>query len=233
MVSVDKSNKTANFEDEYYLLSPSDIRIYPLIYEDCKKQVCSIDEYDKCENVPDCPAYYIKKNKIVNPQPVEIDFLTVYCNNKVEYADCYMGLSLSGSSFVVSPKLYRILQSLGIAGIQFIPVTLVEKDEVIYTDFIYVHCFNFLPILSVKNSKYQTSEKGRKISNNLLQIKFNSKQLNKIKLENRLIFRFPLARSYFIIHISVVEKLLSVNPIGVQFVKISDIDFPDIEGILL
>ena len=62
MAFVDKGNKTVNFEDEYYLLYLSDINNYPLIYKDCKKQVCSIDEYNRCEDVPDCPAYYIKIN---------------------------------------------------------------------------------------------------------------------------------------------------------------------------
>jgi len=152
--------------------------------------------------------------------------------NLSEYADCYMAMSLSGSSFVVSPKLYPILYSLNIEGIQFIPVTLMEDNEVKYTGFIYIHTYNFLPVLSVKKSRYQ-EHNGIKNRNNLLEIKFNNKKLCKINLENRLIFRLPLDRGYFIFHVSVAEKIMSVNPIGIQLIKISDINYPNTDGIFI
>jgi len=220
------------FENEYYLLYPSDISEYPLIYEDCHRVTCSRDNYKNCDTVPDCPAYCKKKVKVENPRPLIFDFFTDFAKKPVIYADCYMALSLSGSSFVVSPKLYTILHGMEIKGIQFIPATLLEYNEVKYTDFWYVHTYNFLPVLSVKNSRYQ-EHNGNKIRNNLLEIKFSNKKLGKIDLDNRLIFRFPMERSYFIFHVSVVEKITAVNPTGIQFIKISDIDMPNTEGIFI
>jgi len=210
-----------NFEDEYYLLCPSDIKNYPLIYEDCRRYSCSYDQYQDCKKVPDCPALYMKKEKIDNPQPFILDFVTDFTKKEVIYADCYMALSISGSSFVVSPKLYDILYGLHIEGIQFIPVTLLEDGVTKYAGFRYVHTYNILPVLSVRNSRYQVYH-GKKISNNLMKIKFNSKKLGAIRLENRLIFKFPLSRSYFIFHVSIVEKIMSADSTGIHFFRISD-----------
>jgi hypothetical protein len=221
-----------NFEDEYYLLYPSDHKNYPLIYEDCRKLTCSYEKYEDCQKVPDCPAYFRIKEKIENPQPFIMDFYTAFTEKKAIYADCYMAQSLSGSSFVVSPKLYAILHGLNIEGIQFIPVILMEDNKIKYADFMYVHTYNFLSVLSVKNSRFQVFHRALS-SNNLLEIKFNAKKLGKILLENRLIFRFPLLRSYFIFHVSVVEKIMSANPIGFQFIKISDINMPNTNGIFI
>jgi len=232
MVEGKKSNKTVNYEDEYYLLYPSDITIYPLIYEECRRLPCSYEKYKDCEKTPDCHALYMKKRKIDNPQRTTMDFITTYTNKPVIYADCYMPLSLSGSSFVVSSKLYGILYDMHIEGIQLIPAVLLEDNNIKYIDFVYVHTFNFLPVLSFTKSRFQMS-KGKRIRNNILEIGFLTSRMNKINLDNRLIFRFPINRNYFIFHFSVVDKLLAVNPVGLQFVKISEVNFPDIDGILI
>jgi hypothetical protein len=229
MASVDNGNVPVIFEDEYYLLSSSDLLEYPLIYEDCHQYPCSRDQYDDCEKVPDCPAWYMEKEKVKNPQPFVLNFITDFTKKKVKYADCYFPFSISGNSFVVSPKLYDILQSQKIAGIQFIPVILLEGHEVKYTDFRYVHIYNILPVLSEKNSRCQVIDRV-KVSNNLLQIKFASNKMAKIKLENRLIFKFPLKRSYYIFHTSIVEKINSINPVGLDFIQISQINLPNTDA---
>ena len=88
MKGQNKSKLSSSFEDEYYLLYPSDIKNYPLIFEDCHRYTCSYDQYRECEKVPDCPALYMKKEKIENPQPFVLDFFTVLTKKSVGYADC-------------------------------------------------------------------------------------------------------------------------------------------------
>jgi hypothetical protein len=221
-----------NFEDEYFLLYPSDIDTYPLIYEDCHRLTCSRKKYKDCKQVPDCSAYFKKRIKIENPRPIVLDFFTAFTKKKVIFADCYMALSLTNSSFVVSPKLYSVLHSLNIEGIQLIPATLLEDNETKYTDFWYAHTYNFLRVLSPQKCRYQVFH-GIENRNNLLEIKFNTTKLKKINLENRLIFRFPLIRSYFIFHYSVVEKIIAVNPVGFQFIQLNDYNLPNTNGIFL
>jgi hypothetical protein len=201
-----------HFEDEYFLLYPADVKIYPMIYEDCHRLTCSYDKYKDCDKTPDCPAIFKKKVKIDNPKPFIMDFSPD--NEKpVVYADFYIPFSLSNSSFVVSPKIYNILNSLNIEGVQFIPVTLMENNKPKYTDFWYVHVFNYLDVLS-KKSVYQIVN-GVKISNNIVQIKFSTKKMSKIPLEKRLIFKLLKDRDYFLFHESVVEKLN--GSVGVEF----------------
>ena len=208
-------------ENEYYLLLPTDLHTYPLIYEDCHRFTCNYEQYKDCDKVPDCPAYYKKKNKLENPRPFIMDFFSP-SKNPVIFADIYLPFSLSGSSFVVSPKFHNLLNPLNIEGIQFIPVTLMENNRPKFTDFFYVHIYNYLHVLSSKNTVYQKIN-GRKITNNILQIKFNSQKMNKIPLSNRLIFKLPSDRYYFLIHSSIAEKIISLNPIGISLLKISNV----------
>lgn len=215
------------FEEEYYLLKPTSIEDYPLVVEECKRHpFCHVKGHFYCDTEPDCPALTNKLVKINDPLPIFLDFFTDLTKKEVIYADCYVNFSLFRFSFVISPKLYNIFNSLNIVGIQLIPVILFEDSYVKYVDFWYVHIYNILPVLSFKNSRFQVID-DLMLDNNLLQIKFNSKKMKTIPLKNRLIFRFPLDRSYFIFHVSIVEKILSVNPIGFKFVKISDINLPN------
>jgi hypothetical protein len=206
------------FEDDYFLLYPCDVETFPIIYENCDRLTCSYKRYKDCDKTPDCQAYFKKKTKIENPRPFIMDFLTDDTKIPVIYADIYLPIPLSGSSFVVSPKIYNILNPLNIEGIQFIPVTLMDNNEVKYNDFWYIHVYNYLSVLSEK-SVYQEVN-GIKIKNNILQIKFNAGKLQKIPLENRLIFKLPSDRNYFLFHKTVVEKI--VDPVGVLFYKVSD-----------
>jgi len=189
-------------ENEYYLLLPTDLHTYPLIYEDCHRFTCNYEQYKDCDKVPDCPAISKKKVKIENPQPFVMDFFTLITKKPVIYADIYLTLSLSKSNFAVSPKLHNVLASLNIEGIQFIPVKLMEDNKVKYTDFWYVNIYNYLSVLSARNSVFEKVN-GRKISNNILQIKFDNKKMGEIPLEKRLIFKLPMERNYFLIHESV------------------------------
>jgi hypothetical protein len=191
-----------HFEDEYFLLYPADVKIYPMIYEDCHRLKCSYDQYHDCDKVPDCPAYSKKKIKIENPHPFVMDFFTLITKKPVVFYDIYLTLSLSKGGFAVSPKLHSVLASLNIEGLQFIPVTLMEDNKVKYSDFWYVNVYNYLPVLSARNSVFEKVN-GRKISNNILQIKFDDKKMSKIPLEKRLIFKLPMERNYFLIHKSV------------------------------
>jgi hypothetical protein len=61
-----------------------------------------------------CFAYFKKKIEIAPPQPFILDFFTPFTKKPVIYADCYMGFSLSNSSFIVSPKLYKVLYDMNI-----------------------------------------------------------------------------------------------------------------------
>ena len=220
------------FEEEYYLLYPSDISEYPLIYEDCNRTECPYKENPMCEDREDCPTYFAQKSKINNPAPLVMDFFTDITKKEAVYADCYFPFTLSGGSFAVSDKLYNILSGLGLEGIQFFPVTLLENNEEKYSGFRYVHIYNILPVLDEKNSKYQQIG-TTKNSNNLLEIKFKTNTLKNIPLEKRLVFKFPLKRSYFIFHNSVTGKIMSVNPSGLQFVKISEYSLPNSDKIFV
>jgi hypothetical protein len=216
-----------NFEKDYYLILSADIKTYPLIYEDCDRLTCSYinRKGESCARAKDCPAFIRQKKKVNNPQKIIMDFETCISQKPVIYADYYMPMPYSLETFAVSQKLYTVLSSMEISGIQLIPVSLMENNVIKYDNFWYVHIYNNLNVLDKEKSRFFTIgnvEASRKI----LEIKFLTEKLNKIHLEKRLIFRLNYTPGYIIIHKSIVQKLTALNPIGVQFIKISDYQHP-------
>jgi hypothetical protein len=177
-----------NFEEDYYLLTSSDVKKYPFIYEDCDRVHCQQPKGKECDRTKNCRSYFFQENKIDNPERRIMDFFTAISKKAVTYADIYMALMPSGGTFVISNNLYNILSVMDIQGIQFIPVTLVENDVVKYTDFWYVHIYNFL----------------------------SEDEINKIDLEKRLVFKLKGKNGYFLFHKSIMEKIIVVNPVGVK-----------------
>jgi hypothetical protein len=210
------------FEDDYYLVLSSDVQKYPLIYEDCDRLSCPQQKSTECEKIPDCPAYfYYQEGEVENPERHILDFIPAVGQKEIIYADVYMALQPADGTFVISNNLHTILSGMDIHGVQFFPVTLMENNTEKYTDFWYVHIYNLLAVLDSRKSTFQILN-GVKKCNNLLKIKLDAEKMMKIDLSDRLVFKLLGKKGYFLFHKSIVEKILTTNPIGVQFIKISE-----------
>jgi hypothetical protein len=209
-----------NYEEEYFELCSSDIRIYPTAYEECEKLNCPRTQ--DCPDFIECPAYYTKTTEIIEPKNMLMQLCTDKKDNKIMYSDIILAIPRMTASFLISNKLYKSLYDKNIFGIQFISTTLYEKDIVKYNDFWYVHIFNYLSLLDMTQSFFATLNDCYEISNELAVIKFNDNLINSISLDKRLIFRLKDVPNYIIVHKSIMDIIMDCNPIGVTFKNIKE-----------
>ena len=184
-------------EFEYYIIGMLGIASAPLLIED-----------------EGCPFYIKRKEYIENPErmffclgapvprnPVMVDY------HPVPYT-------------VVSKKIYDILQPLFINGVQLIPATITGKDNVLYEDYFYLHIYNIYELLDRDLSVYDWDdfiEQAEDIEKIVI-----SKNIEKIPLKERLIFKLKEDPTFEFYHKSVVDAIMTTNPEGISFTKVED-----------
>ena len=184
-------------EFEYYIIGMLGIANAPLLIED-----------------EGCPFYIKQKEYIENPErmffclgapvprnPVMVDY------HPVPYT-------------VVSKKIYDILQPLFINGVQLIPATITGKDNVLYEDYFYLHIYNIYELLDRDLSVYDWDdfiEQAEDIEKIVI-----SKNIEKIPLKERLIFKLKEDPTFEFYHKSVVDAIMATNPEGISFTKVED-----------
>jgi len=184
-------------EFEYYIIGMLGIANAPLLIED-----------------EGCPFYIKQKEYIENPErmffclgapvprnPVMVDY------HPVPYT-------------VVSKKIYDILQPLFINGVQLIPATITGKDNVLYEDYFYLHIYNIYELLDRDLSVYDWDdfvEQAEDIEKIVI-----SKNIEKIPLKERLIFKLKEDPTFEFYHKSVVDAIMTTNPEGIVFTSLAD-----------
>ena len=113
---------------------------------------------------------------------------------------------------VISKKIYDELAPLQIKNVQLIPATIYVEGK-IYKDYRLIHMYNFLECVDREASTADVSSVT--IGNGAIIL--DKKKLAKIPLEERLVFRLDEGPSIKVFHKSIVEKIMSVNPTGLEF----------------
>jgi len=113
---------------------------------------------------------------------------------------------------VISKKIYEVLAPLQIKNVQLIPTKTYVGDE-IYEDFWLIHMYNFLKCLDYSATVADISP----VTIGSGSIMLSKKKLAEIPLEERLVFRLYEGPSIKVFHKSIVEKIMSVNPTGLEF----------------
>lgn len=124
---------------------------------------------------------------------------------------------------VVSKKIYDVLDSLNIYGVEYLPAVVRDsKTDDLHSDYFIIHVCNRISCLDMNKSEYSMS----KVLNSVSQIDklvLDKEILSNIPLEKRLIFLLKEGVSKKIYHKSIVDAIMATNPEGVVFSKIEDI----------
>lgn len=122
---------------------------------------------------------------------------------------------------VISDKIANEIR--GVYGIQLIPAIITGKDNELYENYFYLHIHNHLPVLDRERSVYTWIER-RQRANPIEKFFLDMKLLEEIPLEERLIFKLKENSTFEIFHESIVEKILSTDPVGVKFMPVEKWD---------
>ncbi len=124
----------------------------------------------------------------------------------------------SDSDSIISKKIYEVLSSMNIDGIQLLPAQIRGKNDEIYLNYWAVHIYNHIQCIDLDLSDCKISIGIRAVEKLFL----NKAILESIPLSKRLVFRLKEDISYQLFHLSVVEKIMNVKPEGIRFVNIED-----------
>lgn len=124
-------------------------------------------------------------------------------------------------SSVFSRKIYDVLQPMNIYGLQLLPAIVRGKKDERYEGYWVAYVYNRITCLDMEHSKYETSKIDGKIKN-ILQFFLDKEKLAEIPLEKRLVFLLAEGMSRRIYHKSIVDAVMSVNPVGIKFYPIQE-----------
>ena len=120
---------------------------------------------------------------------------------------------LEGSECFFTAKIADIIKDLNINGIKLIETKWVGKQKDITEKYFCLSIANKIEAMDKEKSVYEYEFRIYSIEKFVLDIE----ALKKIPLEDRYIFKLREALSRVLFHKSIVDKIMSVNPTGLQF----------------
>jgi hypothetical protein len=121
---------------------------------------------------------------------------------------------------VFSQKICDILQPMNINGLQLLPAIIRGKDNNFFKDYWVAYIYNRIACLDMEHSQYSIDDDGK--VDMITRFLIDNKKLSKTPLKKRLIFLLEEDMPKRIYHKSIVDAIMSVNPVGIQFYPIQE-----------
>ena len=189
-------------EFEYYVIERRGNKAFPLVSSDreSKHTLLYLNNHEY-------------KKYIDNPEVMQLVFSKPFPRKAV------IGDYFSQTESIVSEKIKAAIEPLNIKGIQLIPATVKSNKGEVYEGFYYVHIYNFIEAIDKETSNYELDEYGHYFIDSF---KLDHKILEKIPLEERLVFKLKENGTKKLYHRSVVDAIMATEPEGVQFIKVEN-----------
>jgi len=130
---------------------------------------------------------------------------------------------LQENSPAISERLKKVLEGFNLKGIQFLPAVVRDKSGNEHPGYYIIHVVNQIKCMDIENSTYSTRDPDGRVSG-VNKLVFNNEVLDKIPLEERLVFALWENTMKVCYHYSVVEKLLEIVPQGMTIYRLSKWD---------
>ena len=124
-------------------------------------------------------------------------------------------------SSVFSQKIYDVLQPMNIYGLQLLPATVRGKNNEMFNNYWVAYVYNRIACLDMEHSEYDISKIDGKVKN-IMRFFLDNEKLAKIPLEKRLVFLLAEDMPKRIYHKSVVDAIMTIKPVGIQFYPIQE-----------
>lgn len=185
-----------NYAEEYYYMIPVGVN-HPLlntIFRDDKSLLYKKHALD--EN-------HLIKFFIGDPIP-----------RKYKLADMHS----DAQHLVISDRLKEAMQAMRLKDVQYLPATIKHpKTEEVFEGYWALHIHNMINCLDLKKSKFDTLYGKNDNIVSIEKLVFDNEALDKIPLEERLVFALGEERLEMFFHATVVEKIIDLKPVGLMF----------------
>ena len=123
---------------------------------------------------------------------------------------------------VFSKKIYDVFRDKEITGLQWISAIIEGKKGEKYTDYWIANAYQRYAFLDKEKSKYRSIDKQFGTWSGVDKMVINDELISQVPLEERLIFVTKEQCAYVLYHKSIVDLIMSVNPIGLKFIPLSE-----------
>ena len=133
--------------------------------------------------------------------------------------------SLSEHAPAISERMKDVLESFNLKDVQFVPAVILDEDEEEHEGYYIIRVHNLIKCMDKKLSTWEEdedTEPGKVDRINKLVL--DNEVLDKIPLEDRLVFAAWENDLKVCYHYSVVEKLLALEPKGMTIYRLSKWD---------
>jgi len=124
---------------------------------------------------------------------------------------------------VFSRRVVNVLVPMDIYGIQLVPAKVRNPKDPFDEprDYWFMHVWNRIACLDKEQSEVRTNRSGTRIFS-IDKFVLNEKSLGAFELRKRLVFEVTEKTSVLLVHQSIKDAILSVQPIGVRFFPVSE-----------
>ena len=123
---------------------------------------------------------------------------------------------------VISQRLKDHLEKLDLKNVQFVPATIKDHEDVIHENFYIIHVYNLVRCANMNKSEWTPFIRDPKQVQCFDKLILDNNVLDKIPLKSRLVIALKEENSERLYHRSVVDRILSINPIGGVFYSVKD-----------
>ena len=125
-----------------------------------------------------------------------------------------------GSVLAFGSRIYDILEPLKLNNVQFVPASIEVKKGKDIEGYWLMHNYNHLECMDLEKSDCKISSKSGDIIS-IQKIVLSQEKLSQIPLEQRLFFRMKEDYPTHLIHKSLVDKIMEIEPKGLVFVPVN------------
>jgi hypothetical protein len=126
---------------------------------------------------------------------------------------------------VFSKKIYDVLKNIDIKDFQLVPAIIKDPKGKEYSDYWIAGVYKEYAFLDPNKSEVNLIRTEGRMAGRWDGIKkmvIDEKEMAKISLEERLIYKSKESNAYNFYHKSIVDKIMEVNPTGIVFVPVEE-----------
>lgn len=131
---------------------------------------------------------------------------------------------LTANAPVISHRLKDILEGLNLKQVQLLPTIVRDKKGKEHEGYYIVHVLNLIKCMDKEKSEWTPHFKLEEKASDVQKLVLDNDVLDKIPLEERLVFALWENSLEVLYHRSVIEKMLELNPTGLTVHRLSGYD---------
>lgn len=165
-------------------------------------------------------SFELLRSRVLDETPRILSFRNTFSGTP-QFGDFH---SLDEHAPVLSERMKNVLESFHLKDVQFIPAIILDESEEEHKGFYIIRVHNEIQCMNKELSSWEPSENKPGKAFSIDKLVLDNEVLDKIPLEERLVFAMWEKKMKVCYHYSVVEKLLELEPKGMTVYRLSKWD---------